>query len=171
MDSISTVVIIGIDGVGNFCRDNNCPNIQEFINNSFGTWNGKSQYPSDSAENWGSIFHGVSPSKHKLTLEAVENKEYDGIYPSIFKLTKDKYPNDITASFVTWKGLDVGIIEHESLDVRWFKHQDDKCMKDAAKKFICEHDAKNVRLLFIYFGDPDETGHRNGYNSDEYKKQ
>ena len=72
----------------------------------------KAIIPTDSAENWGSILHGVLPEDHKIKYEdLMQGKEYDNfIYPSIFKIITDNIKCKV-ASFTAWEPINTGIIE------------------------------------------------------------
>jgi len=126
------VIFIGVDGIGNFAKPPaNCPNIQNFLSTSAHTYNGRAQSPTISAQNWGSMFHGVTPNKHGLTNELIEDgRAYpeDDKYPSILKILEDgdKTNGEITsASIVSWSPVNTGILEL-SLKTQRFSYPNDE---------------------------------------------
>ncbi|KLL01712.1 MAG: antitoxin [Mycoplasmataceae bacterium RC_NB112A] len=138
------VMVIGVDGVGRFYEQAKTPTLDNFFKDGIYWRNAKAVTPTESAENWGSLLHGVLPEKHKLTNGIVESgKPYDenSIYPSIFKIishssvtkinegvvgeTGSSTSQDINksannklemASYVSWEPINTAIIE-ESVEM------------------------------------------------------
>ena len=134
------VVIIGVDGVGDYFSHMDTPNFDTMFNtevNAAVTYTGTAVYPTISCENWMSMFHGVRPVYHgfiyKDTNQRVEagEKTDSEKYPSFIKQYLDQYPDggDVL-SVCTWRGVNNGIIED---DERIVKYNTDT---DQVKQFL-----------------------------------
>ena len=87
----TNVVIIGIDGMGNYNRFADTPNIDALFQNGSVTYDGLSMDPTISAENWGSMLIGCNPGVHGLTNSIVGRFEYKNEkYPSVFSRIRKK---------------------------------------------------------------------------------
>ena len=122
------VVIIGVDGVGDFFKYTYSPGFAKMFTdkkvgdtqiNASVTYTGVSLYPTISCENWMSMFHGVRPVYHgflfRNTNQRVEaGEETDSEkYPSFIKQYLDQNPNGNVLSVCTWRGVNNGIIEDD----------------------------------------------------------
>src|SRR3954454_18867043 len=103
------VILLGIDGFGRSFNDN-CPNINNFLKNG-SLIDVNANIPTDSAENWGSIFTGVIPNRHKLKYEELEKPYFSEDYPSIFRIILNKFKNYKVAAYVSWAPIITGMIE------------------------------------------------------------
>jgi hypothetical protein len=189
------VIFIGIDGIGLIFKKANTPNLDNFFSSGASSLKVKAVFPSDSAQNWGSMLTGVLPEKHNLkheNLEAGAPYSEDSYYPSIFRLLAKKYPDIKMASFASWVPINTGMIElsvpvdrysplaHENFFCRkWlsFKHY---FLKDSIYDYklvsrlvgyIKNPENKDTKFLFIHLTDCDEHGHDHGYDSPNYLKQ
>ena len=133
----SRVVIIGVDGAGAYPGEmldedpDLLPNFGKLFNvekgidtangthlNASVTYSGIAVYPTISAQNWVSMFHGVRPFYHGVTGDAsnsdLENgKQANSEYPSFVKVVLDAYPESRVISSCTWKAINNGAIEKE----------------------------------------------------------
>ena len=109
------VIIIGIDGAGNFHQKCNTPNMDEiFLGNGAWTDFCRASTPSISAQCWGSMLLGIKPSVHKLTNDIIGSKEYKNAdYPTIFKLVREAHPDAELGSFCNWYPISDGIVERD----------------------------------------------------------
>jgi len=183
------VILLALDGLGSYFKKVPTPNLQSFT--LFGP-EVRAQLPSNSAENWGSILHGVIPSKHGLTNHIVTIKPYDeqSPYPSILKILQKNNKKNL-ASFVSWGPVNEGIIElsvnvkkyspqiNENFFVRlwlWIKlrifrnSSYDPYVVSKATEFIL-NPQNNVEFLLIHLVDVDEHGHAHGWGSKSYLNQ
>ena len=126
------VVIIGVDGVGDFFGKIYTPNFDKMFSdktvgdtriNASVTYTGVSVYPTISCENWMSMFHGVRPVYHgfifRSTNQRVENGEHtdEAKYPSFIGQYIAQNPNGKVLSVCTWRGVNNGIIEDDPLHI------------------------------------------------------
>ena len=123
------VLIIGVDGVGDYINrmeEGAMPNFEHLFGgfttesgtriNASVTHKGIAVYPTISAQNWTSMFHGVRPPYHGITGSSsnknLENgKQANEKYPSFVKQYLDENPNGKVISSCTWKAVNNGAIE------------------------------------------------------------
>ncbi len=161
------VIIIGIDGAGNFHQKCNTPNMDEiFLGNGAWTDYCRASTPSISAQCWGSMLLGVKPSVHKLTNDIIGAQEYKNAeYPTIFKLVREAHPDAELGSFCNWYPISEGIVERD-LKVTKERGED-----DVLTGKICSYiNLKKPELLFIQFDSVDHAGHSATYGSNTYLK-
>src|SRR5437016_4058026 len=111
MDIYNVIIIIGIDGLGNFFDKYNMPNLTKFSKNPGEIIRVNAMLPTDSAENWGSILHGVNPCYHKIKFEKLSLPYKNDFFPSIFKIISDKYNNSKLGLFCSWDKIITGMVE------------------------------------------------------------
>lgn len=167
------VVFIGIDGAGNAVKDPkaNAKNILKLMSEGASTFEAKAMLPTISAENWGSMFHGVEPSKHKLTNDIVGSTPYPEVndYPSFMKLLKQERPKTQIASFTTWSPINKGIIEDSSGAYK-VNGGNDSITTDKTVEYI-QSQGLNTRSIFVHLDEVDGAGHNHGYFSDKFYEQ
>ena len=126
------VLIIGVDGAGDYVKrmeDGSMPNFNKLFNKEDGyttangtkinasvTHTGMAVYPTISAQNWTSMFHGVRPTYHGINGSTsnrdLENgKQANEKYPSFVKAFLDENPTAKVLSSCTWKAVNEGAIE------------------------------------------------------------
>ncbi|CAI2173808.1 17694_t:CDS:1 [Funneliformis geosporum] len=185
------VILLALDGLGTFYKKVPTPNLDSFV---FLGPEVRAQLPSYSAENWGSILHGVIPSKHGLTNDTVGLKSYDekSPYPSLFKLLQQDHNEMRLASFVSWGPINTGIIElsvkmdkyspeiNENFFLRfwlWIKlrillnSSFDPYVVSKVTNYILDPQNNDVEFLFIHLVDVDEHGHAHRWGSKNYLNQ
>ena len=134
------VVIIGVDGVGDFFSKTFSPNFDKMFSEktvngtklgASVTYRGVAVYPTISCENWMSMFHGVRPVYHGFifrdTNQRVENGEKTNSekYPSFMKQFLDAKPNGKILSVCTWRGVNNGIIENDERITKYNTYVED----------------------------------------------
>ena len=112
------VVVIGVDGAGTFFRNTDTPNIDKIFANGAVSYDVLTSNPKISAQSWGSLMHGVTPSFHGLTNSIVASTPYDpkSEFPSFFRVIRNNDQNAVLASFSHWNPIYVGIVE-DGIDV------------------------------------------------------
>ena len=124
------VLIIGVDGMGDYMNrmdPGSTPNYDKLFGEGFTTAGGTrinasvthtgvAVYPTISAQNWTSMFHGVRPPYHGVTGGSsnhdLENgKQANEKYPSFIKNYLSYYPEAKVLSSCTWKAINNGAIE------------------------------------------------------------
>ncbi|CAG8628017.1 3518_t:CDS:2 [Cetraspora pellucida] len=189
------VIIFALDGVGRFFNEVPTPTIDEFFSSGASSLTAKAVIPTDSAQNWGSVLHGVLPEKHGLKngdVEAGVPFNENSKYPSIYKLLSNNSKDIKLASYAAWEPINTGIIElsvkadlyapltHENFFLRWWLRFKHNCLKDSVYdnivvsrlvEYIHNPENKDVNLLFIHLTDVDEHGHGYGFGSQPYLDQ
>jgi predicted AlkP superfamily pyrophosphatase or phosphodiesterase len=168
---IERVLFIGLDGAGSFHKQINSPNINGLLQSGVYCDYGSAMDPTMSGENWGSMIHGVIPSKHGLNNNIASSKPYpeDSAYPSVFKIIHQNDQDAKMASFALWPAINNGIIELSVPVHRVTKASDDVIIGDMLN--YLRTDGKESKLLFYYFGDIDNTGHSSSWLSTKYRQR
>lgn len=134
------VIIIGVDGVGDYFDHVYTPNFDRMFSdkvvtdsvsgdpvqiNASVTYTGTAVYPTISCENWTSMFHGVRPVYHGFIfkdtnqrVEAGEHSKNQDKYPSFMQQVLDADSNAKIYSSCTWRGVNNGVIEDNSRIVK-----------------------------------------------------
>ena len=160
------VVILGVDGGGAFFQKTSTPNIDVIFDKGAVTYEWKAVYPTISAQNWGSMLHGVLPEFHRLTNSIVASMPYDlaSPYPSIFRVVREAMPEAVLASFCNWDAVNIGIIE-DGLGVHKWNGSDDPAVVEAVIDYLGK---EKPTLLFVHFDSCDGAGHGSGYGSTQH---
>ncbi len=158
------VVVIGVDGAGAYFQNAITPNIDTIFANGAITYNCLTSNPTISAQCWGSLLHGVTPSVHGLTNSIVSSSAYpnDSKYPSVFRVIKENDANAVLASFCNWNPINVGIIEN-NIGVHKVGGLSDSNLTNKIVSYVGEN---NPTLLFVQFDEADGAGHSYGYGTD-----
>lgn len=162
------VVLLGVDGAGNFFNQTDTPNLDRIFENGAVSYDVLTSDPTISAECWGSMLHGVTPQCHRLSNSLVSSTPYDPAseFPSAFRVIRENDSDAVLASFCNWNPINVGIIE-DNLGV----HKDSAGDAALTKK-ICDYVAENdPTFLFVQFDEVDGAGHGSGYGSAAHLKQ
>lgn len=158
------VAVIGLDGMGNFNREADTPNMDRIFENGATTYDGLSMDPTISAENWGGMLLGTTPVVHGLTNSIVGNREYTNkALPSVFTRIREKHPDAVLFSFCNWNPINHGIIEHD-INVRFETADNDKELCEKIVPAVAE----KPEFLFVQFDDIDGAGHHYCYGTKEY---
>jgi len=122
------VVIIGVDGVGDYFSHMDTPNFDTMFNTAVDasvTYTGTAVYPTISCENWMSMFHGVRPVYHGFIFKDTNQRVEAGLktdstkYPSFIQQYLDQYAEGDVLSVCTWRGVNNGIIEDNERIVKY----------------------------------------------------
>ncbi|HVU86520.1 MAG TPA: alkaline phosphatase family protein [Pirellulales bacterium] len=118
-----------------------------------------------SGPGWSSILTGVWADKHGVLDNDFKVKHYEE-YPHFFARLKEKRPDAVTVSIVSWIPIQQHIVS--AADVRElyppvgkdYVRADEMAAKSAVKH-LTEADPT---VLFLYIGQVDETGHKDGFH-------
>lgn len=157
------VVVLGLDGMGNFCREADTPNIDRIFENSAKTFYALSMNPTISAENWGGMLIGTLPVVHGLTNSIVGTKKYTNkALPSVFTRIRKAHPDALLYSFCNWNPINHGIVEHD-INVRMETAENDRLLCEKIIPAV----ADKPEFLFVQFDNIDGAGHHYGYGTPE----
>ena len=160
------VVIIGVDGGGAFFKDTYTPNMDAIFADGSFTYDWRAVSPSISAQNWGSMLHGVLPEFHRLTNQIAASRPYpaDDPFPSIFRVVREAMPQATLASFCNWSAVNIGIIE-DGIGVEKWNGANDPAVTDHVVEYLKK---STPTLLYVHFDSCDGAGHGNGYGSAQH---
>ena len=154
--------IIGLDGMGAFCRDTSTPRMDEIFKNGAKTHRAVSLFPTISAQNWGAMLLGAEPEVHGLTNGKISQQEYaNKDLPSVFTTVRKAYPDAVLCSVSNWEPINRGIIEHD-VGVLMQTASDGASTTEKAVSCVLE---QKPDLLFVHIDDPDGAGHHHGYGT------
>ncbi|MBI2826230.1 MAG: alkaline phosphatase family protein [Planctomycetia bacterium] len=166
------VLFIGIDG----CRFDsikaaNTPNLDRLM--AEGCYDEDCQILGDrftgndtvSGPGWSSILTGVWADKHGVLDNDFKIKHYDQ-YPHFFARLKEVQPQAYTASVVSWVPIQQHMVTAADVAKLFPPEGKDYTKSDVmaaetAAKILKESDPA---VLFIYIGQVDETGHKDGFH-------
>ena len=163
------VVFIGIDGAGVGVKDPqaNATHIQKLISEGAGTYEAQAMTPTISGQNWGSMHHGVIPSKHGLDNGNIDQPyPENNPYPSYMKLLKQERPMLKQASFTTWSPINKGIIE-DSAGAYKANGSNDTITTQNTVDYI-KAQGKNSHNIFVHLDEVDGAGHSYGYGGTKW---
>ena len=170
------VVLIGLDGwaAHDLDKASDIPNIRMLMQGGSVTMHKRSVLPSSSGVNWASMFMGVGPESHGFTTWdsekhdlpfAFENEH--GIFPSIFSIIREAYPNAETGCTFEWEPIKYVVDTLAISYVEYFSGGADKVESNCTRleQYIREH-----KPLFFApcFDGLDGTGHSKGWYSRDY---
>ena len=160
------VILVGIDGAGNFYRNASAPMIRRLMAEGAGTDLCLTSLPSISAECWGSMLLGVYPDVHKLTNGIVSSTPYTNTeLPTVFTLIRKCHPDAKLASFCNWNPINFGIVD-DAATRQGTAHDEE------LTDMICDCiKADQPEFLFVQFDSVDHMGHAHGYGSPEHLAQ
>ena len=157
------VVVVGIDGMGNFNTLTQTPNLDKIFENGATTNFGLSMDPTISAENWGAMLLGAEPIVHGLTNSKLGHHDHKSeLLPSLFKRIYNAIPDAKLYSYCNWNPINIGLIEKD-IPVEKYTNGNDKELTDEIIKIVKE----KPTFLFVHFDQADGSGHRNGYGTEE----
>ena len=162
------VFIIGVDGAGAAFAQTETPCFDSIFADGAIRHNCKTEDITISAQNWGSILLGVSCDTHNLTNDICKtnerNTEEDEL-GSIFRYTRERYPEAELVSFNNWTAINKGIIEND-IDVNKISKGYDSLLTDTIVDYI--NSGNEPTLMFVQLDDVDHTAHSYGGFSDSY---
>ncbi|MCC8144941.1 MAG: alkaline phosphatase [Bacteroidales bacterium] len=173
------VVFIGLDGwTARSLAQADMPHVKSLMENGSYTLKKRSALPSSSAINWASMFMGAGPELHGYTQWGSKVPELEpritthyGIFPSIWGLFRDQYPDAKIGYFYQWEGLKY-LAEMSAMSVEEHTTVAEGSEENAAEKTVlngCKYiEEAKPNLIGILVDEPDHTGHAFGFDSPEY---
>ncbi|MBR4727029.1 MAG: alkaline phosphatase family protein [Clostridia bacterium] len=161
MKPYSYVAVIGIDGMGNFNRQAETPQMNRIFENGAVTYHALSMDPTISAENWGGMLLGTDPAVHNLTNGSIScNPYWDDALPTLFRRIRAAMPAAYLASAVNWTPINIGIVE-DGIGVDKRTAENDTLV--TAEILDCV--SKKPTFLFVQLDEVDGAGHHFGYGT------
>ena len=156
------VAIVGLDGMGSFCKDAATPCMDAIFEDGAKTLRALSMFPTISAQNWGAMLLGAAPEVHGLTNGGISQQPYTNAdLPSVFATVRRAYPDSVLCSVSNWGPINHGIIEQDA-GVEKEAPESGEATTERAVACVL---ARKPDLLFVHIDDPDEAGHHYGYGT------
>ncbi len=172
------VVIVGIDGMGAYHKTADTPNIDSIFADYALTDVAQTYKPVASGPCWMSLLTGADPQVMGLTVNvstdpraAQKYVRARDKYPTLFRLFHEKYPDASVASitgYADWQNPmveDADYIYKEMNYKEWWSNTENT---ERAVKYIENLDTSKPSFTFVYYIEPDSTGHKVGWGSAEY---
>lgn len=167
------VVVVGVDGMGNFHHDTDTPNMDKILkNNPDAAWTDYclASDPNISAECWTSMLTGVNPGLHGNTNAKVEDTSFkynNADWPTLFKLIRQSRPDATIGCYSSWIGPANGMVEAGlNVDTYCTNYNDKKLAQDASMYIAME----KPEFFFCVFNDVDAAGHSYEWGSDKFNE-
>lgn len=169
------VILIGLDGWGGYSVDKaDMPHVKQLMNQGAYTLQKRSVLPSSSAVNWASMFMGAGPELHGYTTWGSKTPDlpsrvitHYGMFPSIFGLLRDAYPESVIGYEYEWEGMQY-LAELSAMNFS-FGVKNYKTNQDTTAMVACNYIREAKPNLFaVIYDDPDAVGHRAGHDTPGY---
>lgn len=165
------VIFIGMDGWGSYSMDKaQMPHLKKMMADGAYTLEKRTVLPSSSAVNWATMFMGSCPELHGYTTWGSQKPElpskeisHYGIYPSIWGIVRDNYPEAEIGYIYEWDGMQY-LAEMEAMSMRKQTNNNQETTK-VAVEYIKD---KRPNFLGVIFAEPDYVGHGKGHDTDAY---
>ena len=173
------IMIFGVDGAGGNFSLFDTPNFDRIFSAGSINENGIAEYPTNSAQNWASMFTGVTAQKHQFTNDkaCVFLKIFDK-YPTFFKIHAQNDNKATYYSAVNWIPINLGLIEpmiwgmtKDTCYFGTFGDKDDANVDRTVKEHVLERlERQTDTIVYTHFDQVDEAGHIHGKSSIEYEQ-
>ncbi|GAL84946.1 hypothetical protein MYP_2174 [Sporocytophaga myxococcoides] len=168
------IVFIGVDGLGSrILKKANTPVWDSLATMGSYSYNVNAVLPTLSNPNWASLLMGVSTKDHQIKDNKWRksdfkdhffcNQEKGNTVPTIFKVMRDRYPDENIVVFHEWKEF-TELIEFNTLTYSYHEKGSGLILK--ASDYIIK---EKPLLTFIHLDLVDKAGHTYGYRSNQYK--
>ena len=161
----SHVVVIGIDGMGNYNLKTETPNLDRIFGGGAVTYHALSMSPTISAQNWCAMLLGASPEVHRYTNSSLGRIVHnDPALPSLFRRIRAALPDAKIVSCSEWGSLNATMTSDDRDNVESYSVHGSGALMDIIEEKIAE----KPTFLFTQFEDVDSAGHGTEYGSEEY---
>ncbi|GHT47125.1 phosphodiesterase [Bacteroidia bacterium] len=168
------VILIGLDGWGAYSLEKaDMPHVKQLMTAGAYTLKKRSVLPSSSAINWASMFMGAGPELHGYTKWDSKTPElpsrvvsHYGIFPTVFGLLRDAYPQAEIGYEYEWDGMKY-LVEQQALNFskEIINHEKPDSTISVACNYIRE---AKPNLFAVIIDEPDHTGHVTGHDTPAY---
>lgn len=170
------VILVGFDGFSAYSLNNGAdmPMLRKLMAEGAYTVENRSVLPSSSAVNWSSMFMGAGPELHGYTEWGSRTPDLpsrvvnaDNRFPNIFGLYREQHPDAEIGYIYEWEGLNY-LVDTLAINYRQqaaFTEENPECCTPFAVKYIKE---KKPNFCAVLYDQPDGTGHKFGWKSQEY---
>ena len=156
--SYQRVFMLGIDGMGSFCRQTPTPHMDRLFEHGATSYEVLASRPTISAQCWTSMLTGATPAVHRLTNSCMHPIPE---LPTLFRFVRDAYPDASSAAFTDWRPIAQEIISPSGgADTLDTGHDD-----ELVERLLAYLDKNDPKLLFVQFDSVDHAGHQHGYGT------
>ena len=171
------VVIVGIDGMGAYHKNADTPNMDRIFADYALTDVAQTYAPVASGPSWLSMMTGVDPYVMRVTKNAEDNvaiKRYSDAlakYDTLFTLVHDTYPDATIASITGYEPMQKYIWNDEDYIYKQYDYREWWSNAENTEKavdYIENLDLSKPSFTFIYYIEPDSTGHKYEWGSEQF---
>ena len=172
---VKHVFLIGLDGMSSIGYNMaEMPYVKGLAAEGAYTVKKRSVLPSSSAVNWAAMFMGAPTEIHGYTTWGSKTPEIperfvykNNIYPTMFQLARDKYPDAEIGCIYDWDGIKYLV---DTLSLSYHAQTPSlelENMTRMASEYVKE---KKPMLAAFIFDQPDHVGHGSGWATPEYNE-
>lgn len=173
------VILVGFDGLSAYRLNHGpeMPNFRKLVADGSSTFKNRSVLPSSSAVNWASMFMGAGPELHGYTTwntripdlpsrVLTENNMFPDLYYTIHKT----HPKAELGFIYEWKGMRYVV---DTLSINYIQNVElsGENTKEALASTLNYITTKKPAFCSVVFAQPDNAGHKYGWDSPEYTAQ
>ena len=174
LPGIEHVVIIGVDGLSPAgIRQATTPTLDSLMKQGASTLEARAVMPSSSSPNWASMMMGATPEQHTVTSNDwqpadVRDSSFCGgepgaLWPTIFRVLRDTYPDADLACFYDWSGF--GRLVEPGIATMLADTRGEDRTAAAAAEYLAEY---KPLFTFVHLDHVDHAGHEHTWGSSEY---
>lgn len=167
------VILIGVDALSpDGIEKSKTPNLDFLIKNGSYSSQTRAILPTRSAVNWSAVLSGATTAQTGILSNDWQRQEAvlppvvessDGLFPTIFRVLRDKHPKSNIAAIYQWGGIEK-LIEKSQISF-FVQGKHDQNTTDKACNYIVKHKPK---FLFVHLDAVDKAGHSHGHGSNKY---
>jgi len=176
MPNVQHVLLIGIDGLSPAgIQAASTPTLDSLMQAGTHSMTAHAVLPSSSNPNWASMIMGASPEEHGIMdndwrpkdigEQAFCGQEAGEMWPTIFRLVRENYPDADLATFHDWSTIG-RLIEPGVLNMLADTRGADRTAR-AAANYLTDYEPD---LMFVHLDHVDHAGHSYGWGTDAYQR-
>lgn len=176
MPNVQHVLLIGVDGLSPAgIQAATTPTLDSLMQAGAYSMTARAVLPSSSNPNWASMIMGASPEEHGIMdndwrpkdigERAFCGQEAGEMWPTIFRLVRENYPNADLATFHDWSTIG-RLIEPGVLNMLADTRGAERTASAAADYLT----AYEPELTFVHLDHVDHAGHSYGWGTDAYHR-
>lgn len=174
LPSVEHVVVIGVDGLSSAgIRQARTPTLDSLMKHGAATLSAQAVMPSSSSPNWASMIMGARPEEHTVTSNGWQpadvrdsvfcSGEAGALWPTIFRVLRDTYPDGDLACFHDWS--DFGRLIEPGVATMLADTRGEDRTAQAAADYLA---AYQPLFTFVHLDHVDHAGHEHTWGSPSY---
>lgn len=173
------VILVGFDGLSAYRLNHGpeMPNYRKLVSDGSSTFVNRSVLPSSSAVNWASMFMGAGPELHGYTTWNTRIPDLpsrvvteNNMFPDLYYTIRKAHPDAELGFIYEWGGMRYVV---DTLSIDYIKHVELSAenTKEALSSTLEYITTKKPAFCSVVFAQPDNAGHKYGWDSPEYTAQ